>query len=52
MADTTKITENERTEGAATAEEMEVAQKTGIVDFSEKKEEKEKGTAQTQSQKK
>lgn len=42
MADTTKITEDERAEGAATAEEMELAKKTGAVDFSEKKEGKEK----------
>lgn len=52
MADTTKITENERTEGAATAEEMEVAQKTGTVDFSEKKEEKEKSGNYTHTFKK
>lgn len=42
MADTTKITENEGMESAATAEEMQQAQKTGTVDFSAKKEEKEK----------
>ena len=52
MADTTKITENERTEGAATAEEMELAQKTGTVDFSEKKEEKEKSGNYTHTFKK
>lgn len=42
MADTTKTTENEEMQGAATAEEMQQAQKTGTVDFSAKKEEKEK----------
>ena len=52
MADVTKITENERTEGAATAEEMELAQKTGTVDFSEKKEEKEKSGNYTHNFKK
>ena len=41
MADTMKITENEEME-TVTAEEMQQAQKTGTVDFSEKKEEKEK----------
>lgn len=41
MADTTNNNINEN-EGAATAEEMQQAQKTGVVDFSEKKEEKEK----------
>ncbi len=41
MADTTKVTENEEM-GAVTAEEMEQAQKTGTVDFSKKKKEKEK----------
>ena len=45
-------TENERTEGAATAEEMELAQKTGTVDFSEKKEEKEKSGNYTHTFKK
>lgn len=52
MADTTKIMENERAEGAATAEEMELAQKTGTVDFSEKKEEKEKSGNYTHNFKK
>lgn len=52
MADTTKITENERTEGAATAEEMELAQKTGTVDFAEKKEEKGKSSNYTHNFKK
>ena len=52
MADTTKITENERTEGAATTEEMELAQNTGTVDFSEKKEEKEKSGNYTHTFKK
>ncbi len=44
MADTTKITnaENEEMESAATAEEMQQAQNTGTVDFSARKEEKEK----------
>lgn len=52
MADTTKITENERTEGEETAAEMEKAQKTGTVDFSEKKEEKEKSGNYTHTFKK
>ena len=52
MADTTKNTEIERTEGAATTEEMELAQKTGTVDFSEKKEEKEKSGNYTHTFKK
>ena len=42
MADTTKITEAEEMNSAAEAGEMQQAQKTGVVDFSEKKEEKEK----------
>lgn len=41
MADTTNNNVNEN-EKAVTAEEMQQAQKTGTVDFSEKKEEKEK----------
>lgn len=45
-------TENEGMESAATAEEMEVAQKTGTVDFSEKKEEKEKSGNYTHTFKK
>ena len=49
MTDTTKIAEDERT---ATAEEMELAQKTGTVDFSEKKEEKEKSGNYTHTFKK
>ena len=52
MADTTKITENERAEGEAMAAEMELAQKTGTVDFSEKKEEKEKSGNYTHTFKK
>ena len=52
MADTTKITENERAEGEAMAAEMELAQKTGTVDFSEKKEEKEKSGKYTHTFKK
>lgn len=40
MDDTTKIIEEN--EGAATEEEMQQAKQTGIVDFSNKKEEKEK----------
>ena len=52
MADTTKITENERTEGEETAAELEKAQKTGTVDFSEKKEEKEKSGNYTHTFKK
>ncbi len=52
MADTTKITENEEMQGAATAEEMQQAQKTGTVDFSEKKEEKEKSGNYTHTFKK
>ena len=44
MTDTTKITntENEEMESAATEEEMQQAQNTGTVDFSARKEEKEK----------
>lgn len=45
-------TENEGMERAATAEEMELAQKTGTVDFSEKKEEKEKSGNYTHTFKK
>ena len=45
-------TENEGMESAATAEEMELAQKTGTVDFSEKKEEKEKSGNYTHTFKK
>lgn len=52
MADTTKITENEGMESAATAEEMQQAQKTGTVDFSTKKEEKEKSGNYTHTFKK
>lgn len=52
MADTTKITENERAEDEAMAAEMELAQKTGTVDFSEKKEEKEKSGNYTHTFKK
>ena len=52
MADTTKITENERAEGEAMAAEMELAKKTGTVDFSEKKEEKEKSGNYTHTFKK
>lgn len=52
MADTTKITENEEMQGVATAEEMQQAQKTGTVDFSEKKEEKEKSGNYTHTFKK
>lgn len=52
MADTTKITENEGMESAATAEEMQQAQKTGTVDFSAKKEEKEKSGNYTHTFKK
>lgn len=54
MADTTKITnaENEEMESAATAEEMQQAQNTGTVDFSAKKEEKEKSGNYTHNFKK
>lgn len=52
MEDTTKTTENKGTAGTATAEEMQQAQNTGIVDFSEKKEEKEKSGNYTHSFKK
>lgn len=48
MADTTKIT----TKNDGAAEEMELAQKTGIVDFSEKKEGKEKSGNYTHNFKK
>lgn len=48
MTDTTKIA----TENEGVAEEMELAQKTGIVDFSEKKEEKEKSGNYTHNFKK
>lgn len=54
MADTTKNinTENEGMESAATAEEMQQAQNTGTVDFSTKKEEKEKSGNYTHNFKK
>lgn len=44
MADTTKntVTENTVAEGAAEEKEMQEAQKNGVVDFSQKKEDKEK----------
>ena len=44
MADTTKntVTENTAAEGAAEEKEMQEAQKSGVVDFSQKKEDKEK----------
>lgn len=51
MADTTNININEN-EGAATAEEMQEAQKTGTVDFSAKKDEKEKSGNYTHNFKK
>lgn len=51
MADTTITNANETAENAA-AEEMKQAQKTGTVDFSEKKEEKEKSGNYTHTFKK
>lgn len=51
MADTTITNANEVAENAA-AEEMKQAQKTGTVDFSEKKEEKEKSGNYTHTFKK
>lgn len=51
MADTTITNANEAAE-SATAEEMKQAQKTGTVDFSEKKEEKEKSGNYTHTFKK
>lgn len=50
MEDSEKMMEIERTEG--TAEEMELAQKTGTVDFAEKKGEKEKSGNYTHNFKK
>lgn len=52
MADTTAMNTNEAAENAAEEKEMQQAQKTGTVDFSAKKEEKEKSGNYTHTFKK
>lgn len=52
MADTTTMNTNEAAENAAEEKEMQQAQKTGTVDFSAKKEEKEKSGNYTHTFKK